>query len=99
MRLGTWSLLAVALMAAAGCHKKAEPAQSEDPQFSPTLASGSAGDTMQHLAQQYGIPIYPNSVPDTAHFNGAENTQTRLYLAYSTTDSVDKVVEFYKAGL
>jgi len=54
---------------------------------------------MAKLAVQYQIPIYPGAQPDTSHFNAAASSSGRVYLAYTTPDSTDKVVSFYRSNL
>ena len=99
MRHSYW-LLAVgaALLCIGGCHKKPEPG-AEQPMFTNGYSSGPTGDAMARFAQQYGVPIYPGSVPDTTHFNAADSAQGHIYLAYSTSDSTETVLGFYKAQL
>jgi hypothetical protein len=100
MRHGKWILIAVALLAAVGCKKKAEQASDFTPEFVQTgLAQGSTGDTMTKLAKQYDIPIYPAAVPDTSHFSATANMGARVYMAYTTPDQPDRVVSFYKGQL
>jgi len=90
----------MALLAATGCHKKAVVAADPGPVFSDTvLAQGSTGDNMSHLAEKYGIPLYPGAMPDSSHFNAAAGNNSRVYLAYTTPDTTDKVVNFYKSNL
>jgi len=97
MRRGTLILGSIVLLVGAvGCHHNT-PAN-DQPAFT-TFSTGSTGDAMSHYAQLYGVPVYPNSTPDTAHFNAAQNAQGQIYLAYNTPDGVDKVVEFYKEQL
>ena len=100
MRPGNWIWAGVALLAALGCHRKPAVVDDSTSVFSnTTLASGSTGDTMSQLAKQYGIPIYPGSVPDTSHFNSAANANARVYLAYTTADPTDRVVTFYHSNM
>src|SRR5690349_9655 len=100
MRRSAWILAAVALLAAAGCHKKVAVVEDAGPQLTGNvLAAGSTGDTMSQLATQNNIPIYPGAVPDTAHFNTSANSGSRIYLAYSTPDPPDRVVNFYKGQM
>ena len=90
---------AIALVAVVGCHKKPDPQDADLPGMSARLAAGSTGDTMAQLAAKNNIPIYPGAQPDTSHFTATANTGARVFLAYVTTDTPDKVINFYKGNM
>ena len=86
------------MLLAVGCRKKQATASDFNPQFAPTLASGSTGDVMNKFAGKFGVPVYPGASPDTAHFNPG-NSDNRTFLTYSTVDSAAKVTQFYTSSL
>lgn len=95
-------LVAIAILSASGCHRKAPVGATTRIQMGQTNAPGSAADVMSHTAARFGVPLYPNSSADTAHFSMADNvsqTNPRAYLMYMTPDTVDQVVEFYRTKL
>lgn len=87
-----------AMVLLAGCHRNSSDSAEFHPKFTSTLAAGSTGDVMNKNAQQYGVPLYPGAMPDTTKYT-AVNTTGRTFLTYTTSDSMDKVSQFYASSL
>lgn len=87
-------LLALAVIAV-GCSREPEPGDSTNQK--------NGGVTMQHpadLADQAGVPVYPNAqMPNGKSSILDKGTEIKYEILMTTSDTPDKVQEFYKTKL
>ena len=100
VRITLVALVAVASLI--GCSKSAAPVAPSDTtgQAAQATQTTTAPKKPQTPLDQVGIPVYPGSQKVTIKLGKqAKNGSHTVYAEYSTTDSADKVAEFYQNKL